>query len=1137
MASTNITLQPIAKSVKTPDTGGSWSSWDYNFDKSGSDKVAGANGGRYVAYLFNLSSSGKTYDLIEASVQIYGPSSPPKIVASLIAGNSQSGTVVSRSDAITLNASTTKLYQIDFSNVTIPSNYVVLMIAPEALTSVYGAATVYMPSIQYPLPDLSITGISPSTVIEGDRVTVNFGGREDETLDVKFAVGGTEILSTTAYSDSTTELTQSWWVEEYGGGSDSMTVTVTASDSNGRSASKTFTIRKPRAIPISLSAPTSGTLYGDQQIVFSWTYGSGDGSISSASLHYSQDNVNWTHKSVSGSSYTAPVATFAAGTVYWYVDAISSYSVNSVSSTAHFNVKYNEASATPIAPKSGTLDGGQAIDFSWSITKGGGNVTGTQMEISTNDGASWTNKVDSTSQVTSFRATAGSLTAGKITWRVRAKDSLIGWGTWQQASFNVQYNKPTVSLTAPTSGTRNGGAAIPFNWSITAGSGNVTGTQMEYSTDDGVSWNTLVNDTTKSVINYTAAAGLFPGGTLKWRVRARDQYAGWSDYKNASFTVQYTVPTVTLTTPTSGTKEGGEKITFSWEITAGSSTVSATEMQYSKNDGVSWITLVSQNRQVLSYESSVAYFPPGKIIWRVRAKDTYAGWSAYKQANFNVSYSATSYIEQINSPTGGNINASKAQTFAGILRETGTPYTPFSIQSATFYWRSRETDAYNTVSMSVSGKNATVTIAGGTFPTGAVYWYIGATDNTGSTTSTPVYAVSTLASDIDAQPVAPVNTVEISNDDITFTWRFASTSGEPQDGAELQYSTDGVIWVQFAEAEGTVTSVIAPPDTFHAGPVYWRVRAFNRDGESGSWSAPAQFVAYGAPEAPSVTVDAVPFATVRWQGIGQASFEVEVDGKIYGPFLGTEKAYELYDYLDDGMHKARVRILGDAGLWSLWGETLFEIENVPESALTLRARTDVDTELTWVGGSSGYHVYRDRKLIARTNGHSFTDRAALGTHEYRVVERLANGNYNESALLTRTSDVRCMHIAALEDGDWIEIPHTLKSESDPAYSVSAFAEFEHQDNSEFPVVSVGPYTDESSRYSAVFLYTEQEEHRRFRALFRKPVILKTTDGVVMIGFLNAWERKPKTSRDKQYYTAYSFTLQRIDWEDFVDDTV
>ena len=40
----------------------------------------------------------------------------------------------------------------------------------------------------------------------------------------------------------------------------------------------------------------------------------------------------------------------------------------------------------------------------------------------------------------------------------------------------------------------------------------------------------------------------------------------------------------------------------------------------------------------------------------------------------------------------------------------------------------------------------------------------------------------------------------------------------------------------------------------------------------------------------------------------------------------------------------------------------------------------------------------------------------------------------------------------------------------------------------------------------------------------------------MIGFLDAWERKPKTSRGTKYYTAYTFKLQRIGWEDFIDDT-
>ena len=627
----------------------------------------------------------------------------------------------------------------------------------------------------------------------------------------------------------------------------------------------------------------------------------------------------------------------------------------------------------------------------------------------------------------------------------------------------------------------------------------------------------------------------YSGESVQLWVRAERKNDNSDSFGSSWFVLQKRTPNVvSIIGPRSETFDGGEQINFGWTSTGDGTQVGA-ELDWSL-DRIEWTSLARISGNTEIFKSDPATFPPNRIYWRVRVLNNLGVWSEYDSANFTIRYSATSYVEPLNSPTGGNVNKSVTITFSCILRADGVPYQPFSVSSATFYWRSRATNPYTQVSMTPDGSNASVTIAANTFPTGSIDWYISATDNLSATTQTSVYTISTLASAIEARPVSPVNTVEISNDNITFTWHFASTSGDPQNGAEVKYSLDGETWTTLPRVSGTNTSVTVPPNTFHSGTVYWQVRAFNSAGNAGDWSAIVQFVAFGAPETPSVTADAVPFATIRWQSDGQVSYEVEVDGTVYGPFLGTEKAYELYDYLADGSHTARVRVLGSADLWSSWGETLFNVNNVPTSTLTLNARTDVDTELTWTGGSGNYYVYRDGKLIARTNAQSFADRTALGVHEYKVVERLASGNYNISTALTRTMEVQYMHIASLDGGDWIKILHTLKDSSDPSYDYSALAEFNHMDSSEYPVVSVGPYLDENARYSAVFLYTEEDEHRRFRALFRKPVILKTSDDVVMIGFLDAWERKPKTSRGTKYYTAYTFKLQRIDWEDFIDDT-
>lgn len=700
-------------------------------------------------------------------------------------------------------------------------------------------------------------------------------------------------------------------------------------------------------------------------------------------------------------------------------------------------------------------------------------------------------------------------------------------GTYYEDDPPPEPGNLTPYITAPSSGQSIlYGSTINFAWEA-RGDGTQTKAEIEVDYDTQTPSTYTVNG---SATTYSSSA-YRSVGQHNWRIRLTSSYGKVSDWVYSRFTISTGSVNINLLYPTGNERVYGDtEITLSWEYT-GDGTVGDTQLQISIDNGQNWV-----DRPVSQPTFPALYFSAGTVKWRVRVAPAGGSYGGWKQASFVVAYEAYSYIEQKNSPTSGNINASVAQTFTATLKTQGTPHDPFTLQSAVFRWKAQEDAIYHDISMTVSGLDASTTIPANTFPVGAIVWYIEGTDNTDSTTQTPEYTVSTLPSDIDAQPVAPSGTIEISNDDITFTWRFASTSGEPQNGAELQYSYDQITWLALAQVTGTTSTFVAEPNTFSAATVFWRVRAFNRQGTAGPWSSVAQFVAFGAPDAPSVTVDEVPFAVIHWQVVGQSAFEVEVDGTTYGPFIGADKEYALYDYLEDGVHTARVRVRGEYGLWGLWGETQFTIENESTSFLVLRCRSYVDADLAWNGGIGNYYVYRDHKLIARTNGLTFSDRTAIGTHDYYVVEKMQSGNYNKSNIVTKTMDVDCMHMAALAGGDWVAIRHTLKSQSDPSYSQSATVVYDHLDGSEYVSVSVGPFLEESASYSAVFLYTEKEEHLRFRELFRKPVIMKTTDGEVLIGFLDAYERKPKTSRNRQYYTAYTFRLQRIDWEDFIDDT-
>lgn len=388
----------------------------------------------------------------------------------------------------------------------------------------------------------------------------------------------------------------------------------------------------------------------------------------------------------------------------------------------------------------------------------------------------------------------------------------------------------------------------------------------------------------------------------------------------------------------------------------------------------------------------------------------------------------------------------------------------------------------------------------------------------------------------------PSSTIEDSQAGIAFRWSVYTYVG--QSGVDLQYSTDNSIWMDMLPPTQDGPQVVTSEHSFElpsgilpAGLIYWRLRVYNTDDVKSDWSNVLSFICRGAPVVNSIEVDRKPFATINWQVNDQLTYEVLVDGESLGSFFGGERQYQLPDYLSDGDHTVGVRVLGSFSLWSQIAETNVHIENSPALQLVLKAMTDIDTELVWTGGVGDFYIYRDGLMIGHTNEHSFTDRTAVGVHDYLVVERLASGDYNASAVLTRTPSVDCQHIAALAGGEWIAIPHTLKSQSDPAYSESQEVEYNYLAGNDLPTASIGSQRDDSASYSAVFLYTEQDEHKRFLALRGKPVIFKTADGEVMIGILHAWERKPKLSRNKQYYTAYTFSIQRVGWGDFIDDTV
>lgn len=706
-----------------------------------------------------------------------------------------------------------------------------------------------------------------------------------------------------------------------------------------------------------------------------------------------------------------------------------------------------------------------------------------------------------------------------------------GWvlGTVKAVEAKARFSAPELSLSlSPAS-------AIAGD-TVTA---SVTGRynrslNLVFSANNVTLSTTTMTTDTKSVatqVSWFDTASI-TGNSMTVTVTATDP----SDSRTASTTISLTRPqplSATTVAPKSVTREGGESITFSWSVTGNYGTQNLAELQYSY-DNANWSSLGSVSGTGTTLTKASKFFAPGTVYWRVRVRSTYGLYSSYSSANFTVHYSATSYVVPLNSPTGGNVNAAEPITFAGTLLANGVPYQPFTVSSATFYWRSRTADPYTEVSMTPDGANASVVIPGGTFPSGTVYWYIAATDNAGTSTQTDVYSISTLSSKIDASPVAPVGVIETKNTPTTFSWRYATVTGSEQKAAQLQYSTDGGdTWLTLGSVSGTATSYTAPANALPSGTITWRVRAQNVANDWGEWSDPVSFVNFGAPDVTSVLTDGKPYTTITWQVNDQESYKLFLDGVQIGPYHGEDvRSYTLTQPLVDGQHTAQVQVQNEYSQWSPINGTVFDVTNTPTASVHLRHRTAVDVALSWTGGdgTGDFYVYRDGVPIAHTGEMAFVDRVALGSHEYYVIERLATGDYNRSNTVTATPGVGCSPvIAPLAGGEWLPLALSLDSDrviqiSDEVRTAERFVL-----GADFPVVTIGRHRTRRVSLDAAWLRSSIRNDE-FMSLLGKAVILKLPWGDVFVGVLPAYAQS-----NARFTSGYAYSISQADWRDYIDN--
>lgn len=505
--------------------------------------------------------------------------------------------------------------------------------------------------------------------------------------------------------------------------------------------------------------------------------------------------------------------------------------------------------------------------------------------------------------------------------------------------------------------------------------------------------------------------------------------------------------------------------------------------------------------------------------------------SAYLTIEYDDSVLVNSKITPNGCPTSGYFNPRNARNFAWTFEKDDTYFCfgGFTQQSATLYWKASGESTWH--SIAASGSTQNVTVPANTFPVAStIQWYLQGTDNNGHQSTSATYTISTAAPTLSANLLTPVDSVEDGSQPITFSWELQDALNTS--GVLLQYKQTGGSWTDLLNSPsgGAVQSFTAQAGLFIAGAVSWRLYVYNQDSVQGS-AIESSFVCVAAPAAPlALSATPVPYTTISWQSEEQQAYRIKIDGVTVITGFGTSKSYSVDEPLADGQHTITVAVQGIYGLWSSESSATISIRNTPDGTVAAIGAFGIDAVLSWesTGAGNDYYIYRDDKKIGHTTAQAFTDSVVLGSHAYYIIQKLSDGNYNRSDTVVGTMSTERARIALFRQGGWLDIGLTENSDSAQTFSYSRTVSARHISGAVYPFLELSPYADLSASYECSF--TDMTDAKAFEAMRGQVVILKSRRDNVVVGVLSSLQKNVH-----KFYTSYSFAVQQIHWEDYVDE--
>jgi hypothetical protein len=214
--------------------------------------------------------------------------------------------------------------------------------------------------------------VTPSTVGAGLPARLDIANRYGASVVLTFRSGSTVLDTMTVNADTTTITPPLSWFETAGSTSTSLSVSIGAVASDGRTASGSMTVKETLAV--SGLSPSGGTRTATDSMHYSW-YLSGRTSQVSAIVEYKTSGNSWEYIGrVEGSdTWLYSGVKPPPGTVTWRVRVTNSLGYETVSAEASFTLQYVSTSylAPYNTPTTGSIDRFSSNTFSCEMRPNG----------------------------------------------------------------------------------------------------------------------------------------------------------------------------------------------------------------------------------------------------------------------------------------------------------------------------------------------------------------------------------------------------------------------------------------------------------------------------------------------------------------------------------------------------------------------------------------------------------------------------------------------------------------------------------------------------------------------------------------------------------------------------------------------